>query len=126
MFTVILIIHVLLAIALIGLILVQHGKGADAGAAFGSGSAGSVFGARGANSFLYKLTVAIASTFFITSLMLAYLASSGYNIKPTNTLMQDSSSIENHKAQTAKPETITDIPADSETDFPADVPKFDQ
>jgi preprotein translocase subunit SecG len=52
----------------------QHGKGADAGAAFGAGSAGSVFGARGANSFLYKLTFNVAAGFFITSFYLAYLS----------------------------------------------------
>jgi len=63
-FQVILIIHVLLALGLIALILMQHGKGADAGAAFGSGAAGSVFGARGANSFLYKLTASLALGFF--------------------------------------------------------------
>lgn len=73
-FQVILIIHVLLALSLVALILMQHGKGADAGAAFGSGSSGSVFGARGANSFLYKLTASIAACFFLTSLTLAYLA----------------------------------------------------
>ncbi len=73
-FQVILIIHVLLALGLVALILMQHGKGADAGAAFGAGSAGSVFGARGANSFLYKLTAGVATGFFLTSLTLAYLA----------------------------------------------------
>ncbi|HIC39972.1 Preprotein translocase subunit SecG (TC 3.A.5.1.1) [hydrothermal vent metagenome] len=73
-FQVILIIHVLLALGLVALILMQHGKGADAGAAFGAGSAGSVFGARGANSFLYKLTASVATGFFLTSLTLAYLA----------------------------------------------------
>lgn len=73
-FQIILIIHVLLALSLVTLILMQHGKGADAGAAFGSGSSGSVFGARGANSFLYKLTSSIAIGFFLTSLTLAYLA----------------------------------------------------
>ncbi len=73
-FQVILIIHVLLALGLVALILMQHGKGADAGAAFGAGSAGSVFGARGANSFIYKLTAGVATAFFVTSLTLAYLA----------------------------------------------------
>ncbi|NYT27783.1 preprotein translocase subunit SecG [Candidatus Thiodubiliella endoseptemdiera] len=73
-FQVILIIHVLLALGLIALILMQHGKGADAGAAFGAGASGSVFGARGANSFIYKLTAGVAVGFFITSLSLAYLA----------------------------------------------------
>jgi protein translocase SecG subunit len=73
-FQIVLIIHMLLAFGLIALILMQHGKGADAGAAFGAGASGSVFGARGANSFMYKLTASIAVGFFITSLTLAYLA----------------------------------------------------
>tara|TARA_Y100000817_G_scaffold308698_1_gene296815 strand:- start:48 stop:365 length:318 start_codon:yes stop_codon:yes gene_type:complete len=73
--TIILIIHVLLAISLIILILVQHGKGADAGAAFGSGASSTVFGAKGSATFLTKLTTVIALTFFITSLSLAYFAS---------------------------------------------------
>ena len=74
-FQIILVIHVLLALGLVGLILIQHGKGADAGAAFGSGAAGSVFGARGAHSFLYKLTAVLAISFFVTSISLAYFAS---------------------------------------------------
>ncbi len=73
-FQVILIIHVLLALSLIALVLMQHGKGADAGAAFGAGASGSVFGSRGANSFIYKLTAGVAVGFFLTSLTLAYLA----------------------------------------------------
>ena len=75
-FQFILTIHVLLAFGLIAIILLQQGKGADAGAAFGSGSAGSVFGASGAGSFLYKLTRGLALGFFVTSLLLAYIASS--------------------------------------------------
>ena len=75
-FEIVLVIHVLLALGLVGLILIQHGKGADAGAAFGSGAAGSVFGARGAHSFLYKLTAVLAVAFFVTSISLAYFASS--------------------------------------------------
>ncbi len=73
-FQVVLIVHTLLALGLVALILMQHGKGADAGAAFGAGASGSVFGARGANSFIYKLTTGVAIGFFITSLTLAYLA----------------------------------------------------
>ena len=73
--TVILIIHVLLAVALIVLILVQHGKGADAGAAFGSGASSTVFGARGSATFLTKLTTGIALIFFVTIISLAYIAS---------------------------------------------------
>ena len=75
-FQIILVIHVLLALGLVGLILIQHGKGADAGAACGSGAAGAVFGARGAHSFLYKLTAVLAVAFFVTSISLAYFASS--------------------------------------------------
>ncbi|SFV76486.1 Preprotein translocase subunit SecG (TC 3.A.5.1.1) [hydrothermal vent metagenome] len=78
-FQIILIIHVLLALSLVALILMQHGKGADAGAAFGAGASGSVFGARGANSFMYKLTASVAIGFFITSLSLAYLATNEVN-----------------------------------------------
>ena len=75
MFTIVLTIHVLLALGLVAIILVQHGKGADAGAAFGSGASGSVFGASGTSSFLYKLTVWLATAFFTTSLSLAFIAS---------------------------------------------------
>jgi len=72
---IILVIHVLISVALIGLILIQQGKGAEAGAAFGSGASGTVFGARGAASFLTRTTAILATLFFITSLSLAYLAS---------------------------------------------------
>ncbi|MEC9206049.1 MAG: preprotein translocase subunit SecG [Pseudomonadota bacterium] len=72
--TIILAIHIILSVALVILILVQHGKGADAGAAFGSGASSTVFGARGSATFLTKLTTIIALIFFVTSLSLAYLA----------------------------------------------------
>jgi preprotein translocase subunit SecG len=71
---IILVVHVLLALALLGLILIQHGKGADAGAAFGSGASGTVFGASGSGSFLTKITTWVAISFFATSLTLAYLS----------------------------------------------------
>jgi len=69
-----LIIHVALAIAVIGLVLIQHGKGADAGAAFGAGASSTVFGARGSASFMTRLTTAMAALFFVTSIFLFYLA----------------------------------------------------
>ncbi|MEJ2345423.1 MAG: preprotein translocase subunit SecG [Gammaproteobacteria bacterium] len=72
--TILLVIHVLLAIALIALILMQHGKGADAGAAFGSGASATVFGARGSASFLSRVTAVLATLFFVVSLALAILA----------------------------------------------------
>ena len=71
---VLVVVHVLLAIGLIGLILIQHGKGADAGAAFGSGSSSTVFGAQGSASFLSRTTGALATLFFMTSMALAYFA----------------------------------------------------
>jgi len=83
-FQIVLIIHVVLALGLVSIILIQHGKGADAGAAFGSGAAGAVFGARGAHSFLYKLTSGLAIGFFITSIFLAYLATSETTVSPSS------------------------------------------
>lgn len=74
MFTFILAIHIIVAIALSGLILIQHGKGADAGASFGSGAAGTVFGASGSANFLTRTTAVLATIFFITSLALAWHA----------------------------------------------------
>jgi preprotein translocase subunit SecG len=71
----ILIIHVLLGIVICGLVLLQHGKGADMGAAFGSGSAGSLFGASGSANFLSRTTGILAAIFFVTSLGLTYLSS---------------------------------------------------
>ncbi|HEX7047239.1 MAG TPA: preprotein translocase subunit SecG [Gammaproteobacteria bacterium] len=72
--TVVLLFHVLLALVLIGLILIQHGKGADAGAAFGSGASSTVFGSQGSASFLSRATKWLAILFFITSGTLAYLS----------------------------------------------------
>ena len=71
---VVLIIHVLAAAGIIGLVLMQHGKGADMGAAFGSGSAGSLFGATGSANFLSRSTAVFAVVFFVTSMGLSYLS----------------------------------------------------
>jgi preprotein translocase subunit SecG len=69
----VLIVHVLIAVGIIGLVLLQRGKGAEAGAAFGSGSSATVFGARGSANFLSRSTAVLAALFFMTSLGLAYL-----------------------------------------------------
>ena len=71
----VLIIHTLIALGIIGLVLLQRGKGADAGAAFGAGASGTVFGARGSGSFFSRMTAILATAFFATSLFLAYLSS---------------------------------------------------
>ena len=72
--TLILIIHVLAAASVIGLVLLQHGKGADMGAAFGSGTSGSLFGVSGSANFLSRATAIAVAVFFITSITLAYMA----------------------------------------------------
>lgn len=71
-----LVVHVLIGVAVIGFVLMQHGKGADMGAAFGSGSSGSLFGSSGSANFLSRTTAVLATGFFITSLVLTYMASS--------------------------------------------------
>lgn len=72
--TLVSVVHVLASVALVGLILLQHGKGADAGAAFGSGASQTVFGSQGSGSFLTKLTTWITVVFFVTSFSLAVFA----------------------------------------------------
>lgn len=72
--TVVWIIHVLAALSVVGLVLMQHGKGADMGAAFGSGASGSLFGSSGSANFLSRATGILATVFFITSLTLAYFS----------------------------------------------------
>ena len=71
---ILLVVHVLIAVGLVALILIQQGKGADAGAAFGSGASGTVFGSQGSASFLTRMTAVLATLFFVTSLTLAYFA----------------------------------------------------
>jgi len=78
---IILAVQMLTALGMIGLILVQHGKGADMGAAFGSGSAGSLFGASGSANFLSRTTAVLASVFFVATLALAYFG----NQRPAST-----------------------------------------
>jgi len=73
--TLVLVIHVFAALGIVGLVLLQHGKGADVGAAFGSGASGSVFGASGSANFLSRATAALALVFFLTSLGLTYFTS---------------------------------------------------
>ena len=90
--TVILAVQMLSALGMIGLILIQHGKGADMGAAFGSGSSGSLFGASGSANFLSRTTAALAGVFFVCTLALAYFG----NLRPV-----DSGSVLDRAAVTA-------------------------
>ncbi len=72
--SIVLYIHMLVALLIVGLVLLQRGKGADAGAGFGAGASGTVFGSRGSSSFFSRATAVLATMFFATSLTLAYLA----------------------------------------------------
>jgi preprotein translocase subunit SecG len=79
--TLIIVVQLLSALGVIGLVLLQHGKGADMGAAFGSGASGSLFGATGSANFLSRTTAVLAAVFFVTTLTLTYLGS--YRTKPS-------------------------------------------
>ena len=75
--TILTVLQLFLSLGLIGLVLIQHGRGADAGAAFGSGASSTVFGSRGSGSFLSRSTAVLAALFFLTSMALAYYAAQG-------------------------------------------------
>ncbi|WP_027212574.1 preprotein translocase subunit SecG [Burkholderia sp. WSM2232] len=79
--TLIIVVQLLSALGVIGLVLLQHGKGADMGAAFGSGASGSLFGATGSANFLSRTTAVLAAVFFVTTLTLTYLGA--YRVKPS-------------------------------------------
>jgi len=118
MYQVIIIGHVLVGLAVIGLVLIQHGKGADAGAAFGSGSSGTVFGAQGSASFLSRATGVLAAVFFSTSLGLAVLSGgAGSEIDLMDAPVIDEMAAElptvaDDQANTAEPIVIADdLPA---------------
>ena len=103
MYQLILIIHVLVASAVIGLVLIQHGKGADIGATFGSGASSTVFGSQGTGTFLFKLTGGLALTFFFTSLSLSYMVANQYQKAEQQIIPQ----------QTSAPEGKIPVPVDS-------------
>ena len=108
-------VHVLIAIALIGFVLLQHGKGADMGAAFGSGASGSLFGAAGSANFLSRTTAILATVFFVSSLALTYFG----NVRsaPKDLMQQEST----QKSGDALPKS-TDIPQSA---APAAIPATD-
>lgn len=103
MYQLLLIFHVLVALTVIGLVLIQHGKGADIGASFGSGASNTVFGSQGTGSFLFKFTAGLALTFFVTSLLLSSMVASQYHKADKQILPQ----------QTSAPESNIPVPVDS-------------
>ena len=114
--TLLFVLQVLVAVALIAIILVQHGKGADAGAAFGSGSSSTVFGSQGSGNFMTKVTTILAVIFLSNSLFLAYLATDNLSQAPSSLLDQ----VELVEQQTVD----QDIPAPIEATQDSDVPSL--
>ena len=110
--TILLVAQVLIAVSLIGLILIQHGKGADAGAAFGSGASSTVFGSQGSTSFLTKATAILAFLFLANSLSLAYIASK--RMTAQESLMQN---VETVVEETQQGVGEMEIPMDEELDL---------
>ena len=112
--TILTVVHLLLALGLIGLVLLQHGKGADAGAAFGSGASATVFGSRGSANFLSRATGVFAAAFFATSLALAYFA--------MNVGKDDGLSLEPVPTATVEVPPVSDVPVPESVAPGADVP----
>jgi len=112
--TALIVIHLLLAIGVIGLVLIQHGKGADAGAAFGSGASATVFGARGSSNFLSRATGVLAALFFATSVALASLAmNAGERAGLMDVVKQSAPPVESDVpvVDVPAPEADSDVPA---------------
>ncbi len=105
--TILVVAHLFIALALVGLVLIQHGKGADAGAAFGSGASATVFGARGSASFLTRATAILATLFFINSLVLAGFAMKSSDQPPG---LMDETAPPVAEETVAVPEPVSDIP----------------
>jgi preprotein translocase subunit SecG len=110
LFSLLLTVHILVALGIIGLVLMQHGKGADMGAAFGSGASGSLFGATGSANFLSRTTGVLAAVFFATSLSLAYVASS--KPKTTGSVMEETVQSQPVSKPLAAGEEVPAAPAD--------------
>jgi preprotein translocase subunit SecG len=102
-------VHVILALLIIALVLLQRGKGAEAGAGFGSGASGTVFGARGTSTLFSKLTAVFAGLFFVTSLTLAYLGSHA-PVAPTSVLERAAQAAAAAAPTKAPPPALTPTP----------------
>lgn len=110
--TILTVAQVFLSLGLIGLVLIQHGKGADAGAAFGSGASQTVFGSQGSGSFLTRITAIVATLFFLTSMALAYYATQGNEPAGLMDNLGDTVIIdEAPRVVEPKPVPVSDIPA---------------
>jgi len=106
-------VHLITAVVLVALVLIQHGKGADMGAAFGTGSAGSLFGSSGSANFLSRSTAVAAAVFFVTSLLLTYLYA--HHDNATTGVMEK---IEQNRTQTPAGAATQEIPASKAAAIP--------
>ena len=116
MYTILVVIQVLVAVALIALVLLQQGKGADAGAAFGSGASGTVFGSRGSANFLSRTTAWLAAVFFGVSLALAYFVNAR---SETSSLVDTAQPAAAPVAEAAKPAAAPVLPAEAPAAAPS-------
>ena len=121
--------HTLIAILIIVLVLLQRGKGADAGAAFGAGASGTVFGARGSSSFFSRATAVCATAFFVSSLALAYLSSQS-TAAPTS-LLEDAPVLEAEMDTETAPELsdelpVSDLPSLESSEEDVDLPSIEE
>ena len=123
----VLIAHTLIALLIIVLVLLQRGKGADAGAAFGAGASGTVFGARGSSSFFSRATAVCATAFFVSSLTLAYLSSQGSST-PTS-LLEDAPIVEEEAVpvpELSDELPVSELPALEPTEDTPELPSIDE
>ena len=123
MLTLILVVHILAAVGIVVFVLLQHGKGADMGAAFGSGSAGSLFGSAGASNFLSKTTAILAATFFVTSLGLTYLTTPSRTGGVTESLSVPPAPAGMTDAAPAAPASSAPAPAGDSGNKSTEIPK---
>jgi len=119
---IILVLHVVIAVSLVALVLLQQGKGADAGAAFGAGASGTVFGSKGSSSFLTRTTGILAAMFFATSLTLFVLATDSKTVSSVVDQEQAKQTIEKTEGASAI-STPSDVPVSDVPVSDADVPK---
>ena len=118
--TLVLVFHILAAIGIVVLVLLQHGKGADMGAAFGSGSAGSLFGSAGAANFLSRTTAILAAVFFASSLALTYFGAPAKSGGVTDALVAPASKAD---SKPAAPAPSAPAPAGNPAEKSSQIPK---
>jgi preprotein translocase subunit SecG len=123
--TLVVVVHVVIAIALVGLVLIQQGKGADAGAAFGGGASQTVFGSQGSGSFLTRLTTSLAIVFFVTSFSLAVFAKQRAEVAADAGIPVVQESVKVEEQAPAEPADKADAAAGEAESGKADLPELE-